>query len=410
MHNKTLRIAMISVHSCPLGQPGSRDTGGMNVYVKELSKALGKCGHKVDIYTRAHDPKDEQTEEIYQNVRLVHIKAGAIEDMAKYTQYNHLDEFVKELDAFKCGNGLEYDVIHSHYWLSGEASRRLAKIWGIPHVTMFHTLGRAKESFNAGNKEPKRRTETELKVMEECSVIITSTDAEQDDIARFYDVNESKVRTIPCGVNLELFKATCKEEVKERLNLAGKDLVLFAGRIEPLKGIENLVKGFASVKNTSSSLLILGGDEYSRGETKKLRGMVRTLGLEGRVIFEESKPQEVMPLYYSAANVCVVPSYYETFGLVILEALACGTPVIASNIGIAPQVIINGRNGLIMENNSPKEITQALDRFFESNSDGMADATANLSEYSWGNIALEIKEVYRQSMGSHKELASEASF
>lgn len=163
MNNKKLKIAMLSVHSCPLGQLGGRDTGGMNVYIKELSRALGDMGHYIDIYTRAHDPRDPQMEVLAPNVRLIHIKAGLVEDMAKMAQYSHLDDFTKNLEVFKRENRLEYDLIHSHYWLSGQVGQWLGQRWGIPNIVMFHTLGAVKNNLGIGESESPLRLRKEKK-------------------------------------------------------------------------------------------------------------------------------------------------------------------------------------------------------------------------------------------------------
>jgi len=405
MNNRKLKIAMLSVHSCPLGQPGGRDTGGMNVYIKELSRALGETGHCVDIYTRAHDPRDEQMEELAPNVRLIHIKAGRVEDMAKMTQYGHLDDFLDNIEDYWNKNRLVYDLIHSHYWLSGQVGKWLGQRWNIPNIVMFHTLGAVKNRLAIGENEPVLRLIKEKEVTTDCQHIVVATEREKKDLVNHYGAAEEKISVVPCGVNLELFKSIDKSDARKSLKLNGHRVVLFIGRIEPLKGIDKLIKAVARLNNLGSKrLIVLGGDEHSKEEVKELKRLSRELAIDKSIIFHGSVGQEKLPLFYSCADVCVIPSYYETFGLVTLESLACGTPVVATDVGAAASVIEDGRNGYLVKDNNPGTLAEKIDMVLKNTDGSLEDKQSirkTVKDYNWKNIAGDILEKYYKMVESY---------
>ena len=252
--NGQLRIAMLSAHSCPLGRLGTKDTGGMSVYVLELARELGKCGHLVDVYTRVHDPRDKQVYELGQNARLIHLKAGKDGEIDKLAVYSHLPDFARRLENFRKRNHLHYDLIYSHYWLSGWVGRHLQEWWDIPHMAMFHTLGAVKNAIGVGEAEPELRIETERCLVKDCHRIIAATEGEKADLIWHYGASPETIRVIPCGVNLELFQPVDRIAAKQQLNLNGSKTILFAGRIEPLKGIDKLLKAVTSVSYTHLTL------------------------------------------------------------------------------------------------------------------------------------------------------------
>jgi len=204
--NRKLRMALISAHSCPVGNLGGKDTGGMNVYVRELAHELGKQGHLVDVYTRVHDPKDPQIIDIGPNARLIHLKAGELEDSHKLVVYAYLPDFACNLEDFRKDNDLRYDLIYSHYWLSGWAGRLLQRWWKVPHFTMFHTLGAVKNALGIGEDEPELRTEVEKCLTRDCHRIIASTEREKEQLISCYGATPSRIGVVPCGVNLDLFQ------------------------------------------------------------------------------------------------------------------------------------------------------------------------------------------------------------
>ncbi len=410
MKNKKLRIAMLSVHSCPLGQLGGRDTGGMNVYIREISRTLGDMGHSIDIYTRAHDPRDPQMEVLAPNVRLIHIKAGRVEDMAKMTQYGHLDDFMKNLGAFKSDNRLEYDLIHSHYWLSGKIGQLLGQRWSIPNIVMFHTLGAVKNRLGICGSESPLRLKTEKEIATCSQHIIVATEREKKELVDYYGATEEKISVVPCGVNLELFKNIGRSNARKRLKLNGHEVVLFIGRIEPLKGIDKLMKAIAKLENQRNKrLIILGGDEYSNNQVKELKRLAVELAIDKNVVFHGSVRQEELPLFYSCADVCVVPSYYETFGLVTLESLACGTPVVAADVGVAGSVIKDGYNGYLVKSNNSDDLAEKIERVLSRTDKNLKDRKSireTVKHYNWGNIARDIYNKYCEVIESYYSVSS----
>lgn len=387
---------MLSVHSCPVGQPGGRDTGGMNVYIRELAAALGRRGHRVDVFTRAHDPADPQWEPLAERVRLIHIRAGAVAEMGKLTQYNHLREFELNLDDFCRADGAEYDLVHSHYWLSGEVGRKLAEDRRLPHVFSFHTVGAAKNELGLGQPEPGLRLLTEAEIAASCCHILGGTEYEKSSIIRHHGCEATKISVAPCGVDLEMFHPVDRMAAGRILNLPPEPTVLYVGRLDKLKGIDRLVEALALLDNRRSRLVVVGGDDYGRQAQALLRQQAEALGLSGRVDFIGAVPQPQLPFYYSAADVVAVPSYSETFGMVALEAVACGTPVVSTDVGAAGEITKEGWSGTVIPGNQPLDIATALEPWL--NERCRVDRRAlhhSVSRFGWDAVAARVESVYR---------------
>ncbi|MFC2020553.1 glycosyltransferase [Chloroflexota bacterium] len=394
-----LRIAMLSVHSCPVGTLGTRDTGGMSVYMVELAGELGKLGHSVDVYTRVHDPEDRQIYSLGQNARLIHLRAGEVEQIHKLATYSYLPDFACNLEDFRKRNNLQYDLVFSHYWLSAWVGQYLQQWWHIPHITMFHTLGAVKNTFGLGEDEPELRIETEKELARSCHHIIAPTEKEKEELILRYGSSPERISIVPCGVNLELFQPVDKVMAKQELGFGDEKIALFAGRIEPLKGIEQLIKAIPFLQNSQSSrLVIIGGDENSQPEVERLKRLSRELHIEDSVTFFGSIKQERLPYFYSAADVCVIPSYYESFGLVALESLACGTPVVANDVGDFRDIIRQGETGYVITDNEPRCLAEKIDLLLSRPSPDRNTALsirASVSEFSWSNIAEAIVREFR---------------
>jgi D-inositol-3-phosphate glycosyltransferase len=388
---RQLKLAILSVHTCPLSKPGGKDTGGMNVYVNELAISLGKQGHSVDVFTRLQNNRRKRVIQIGENARVVHIQAGP-EKLDKLAIFNYLPEFTSNLEDFRNGNKLEYDVIFSHYWLSGVSGTTLQQIWHVPHLVMFHTLGIIKNSVGSGENEPQLRIESEKSLVNQCDRIVASTEHEKEFLLNEYDIDPEKVTVVPCGVNLERFKPKDKTEAQRKIGLKEIErVVLFVGRIERIKAIDRLIVAVSLVKNVPDiKLLVVGGDRNSHDEVRRLKAWASGLGIEKIVHFRDSVPQSKLSDYYSAADVLVLPSYAESFGMVALEALACGTPVIANNVGDLKNIIRQGETGYVVENNMPGILAEKISLVLTQNTGSVDAIRASVSGYDWDIISEQI--------------------
>jgi len=355
------RIAFLSMHGCPVSRLGEKDTGGMNVYVLQAAKELGRRGNRVDVFTRWHDPNDPQIVHLGSNARVIHLEAGPY-DKAKEGLYRLVPEFTRELHEFRRAEEARYDVVHSHYWLSGLVGEELRREWGVPHVTTFHTLARTKLSARVGEKEPRFRERAESRVMKRADAIVVSTEQEKQDLSRLYESPPGRVEVIPAGVDLDLFQPIDRAEARRKLGLTEKKIVLSVGRMQPLKGLDVLIGAMSRLGDTSDTRLVLvGGDPERDRELTRLQTFARGLRLQDRVSFVGAVKQVDLPAYYSAADVFVLPSYYESFGLVALEAMACGLPIIASRVGGPRTFVKQGVIGYLIPWHCPEPYAERLE-------------------------------------------------
>jgi D-inositol-3-phosphate glycosyltransferase len=395
---------MLSAHSCPVGNLGARDTGGMSVYIREIARELGRQGHSVDVYTRVHDPNDAQIYHLGQEARLIHLKAGQEDDINKIALYSYLPEFTCNLESYRKDNDLHYDLVFSHYWLSGWVGEYLQQWWHVPHIAMFHTLGAVKNSIGIGEDEPELRIVTERDVVGKCHRVIVTTGMGKEELVKYYGAVRDKISVVPCGVNMELFQPVDRLTARKNLDLSGKKILLFVGRIDPLKGIEQLLRAIAYLRNINGlRLIVIGGDEDSQYEIERLHRLAGELGARDAVDFRGLVKHDKLPHYYSAADACIVPSYYESFGLVALESLACGTPVVATDVGDLKNIIRHGENGYVIADNNPQELARKINLLLSRRGDGGESALAiraSVSGYSWPNIAEAIIREMRQVLTS----------
>ena len=405
-----LKIAMLSVHSCPLGRLGGENTGGMSVYVRELCHELGRRGHLVDVYTRAHEPAHDQIAELDKNARLIHLKAGQEEEIDKLAIYPHLADFACELEDFRKHDGLHYDLIHSHYWLSGQVGQWLQRWWNVPHITMLHTMGAVKNAIGIGMNEPDLRINSEKALIKACHRIIAPTEREKEHLIHYYHASPEAISVIPCGVNLELFRSVEKEIARNYLGLDGERIILFVGRIVPIKGIEKLLMAMTYLeKRQRFKLVVIGGDEHCQDEVERLKGLSQDLQIHDSVSFLGLVKQEKLPYFYSAADLCVFPSYYESFGLVALESLACGTPVVATNVGAMESVIRQGETGYVVIDNAPHRLADRIALLLSmSKAQAISTIRDSVAKFSWSNIAEAMVNEYRAVLGGYPAKMQEA--
>ena len=406
------RVAMLSVHTCPMAALGGKESGGMNVYVRDLSRELGRRGMLVDVFTRSQNPDLPIIAELGPNARVVHLKAGLEGPYDKNLVYNHIDEFTRNLLQFAQREGLVYDIIHSHYWLSGLVAQVLRREWKIPVIQMFHTLGKVKNRIarRAEQLESPRRVDSERRVMNFADRLVAANPLEKAQMIWLYGADPARIESIPCGVDLELFRPRSRREATAYLDMPEEHrMVLFVGRIEPLKGVDVLIRAMSMVVQKHPELrdqlclCIIGGEaeaspENMDREMRHLQEMREGLDIADVVTFLGKREQTALPYHYSAAEVCVVPSHYESFGMVALEAMACGTPVIASKVGGLTFTVKDGHTGFLVPSDDPGALADRLSLLLTNPRlrRDMGEHAAKLAtRYGWSAIAGQIVATYR---------------
>ena len=391
------RAAFITLHACPLAAPGRGKSGGMNVYVRQLASALGELGMKIDIFTREHSDVANRVETIGSNVRVIHINVGE-PDAHLDELYDLLPDFLEQLNKFREKEGLEYDVVHSHYWLSSWVGRELSQELAIPHVVTFHTLSLIKMQSRAGEEEQSERSVIETKVIATADRIIAFSPHERDAMARLYAADANKITLVPCGVDLEVFRPLNQKDVRSSLGLNGEKILLYVGRVEPIKGLDLLVETAAQMDSEDGvRMIVVGADVNGDREMDRVRQLAREKDLEDKIDFVGQVDHDDLPLYYNAADVCVVPSYYESFGLVALESMACGTPVVATRVGGLSTIIHHGRTGYLKSWRCPEAFANSVEMIISSNGlqQSMGEAARKRAEgMGWDNAAALISVEY----------------
>jgi D-inositol-3-phosphate glycosyltransferase len=417
-----LRIAMLSYHTCPLATLGGKDTGGMNVYVRELTRQLGQMGIHVDVFTRSQDDHVPHVlHELGYGNRVVHIPAGPEHPVPKQELVNYIPQFVEGIKAFACEKGITYDLIHSHYWMSGIAAESLSDLWGgTPIVHMFHTLGEMKNRVarSEAEREGEYRIKGEKQVIRRANRIIVSTIAELTQLRFLYRANDRKLVVIPPGVDVSHFYPIPSDEAKMYVGLKPEDrMVLFVGRIEPLKGVDTLIQAMSCLQLNEQRpvhLAIIGGDpaaspEEMSAEMARLQKLCDDLAVGQTVVFLGKRDQDKLPYYYSAATLVVMPSHYESFGMVALEAMACGTPVIASEVGGLAYLVKDGETGFTIPDGEPEELCEKISWLLNDphlQQTMSQRAVEYAQDYAWEKIAAQIVEVYKSLLSEKQSISN----
>jgi D-inositol-3-phosphate glycosyltransferase len=408
-----LRIAMLSYHTCPLATLGGKDTGGMNVYVRDLTVELGRMGIHVDVFTRS---QDEHVPHVLHDLgfgnRVVHVPAGPEVPLPRRELAEHIPQFVEGVKQFAAEKGIHYDLIHSHYWMSGLAGEALSDAWGgTPIIQMFHTLGEMKNRVarSAAEREGAYRLDGERQVLARADRVIAATPAEQAQLEWLYEADARKVVVIPPGVDVCHFYPIPVDEARQFIGLApDARMILFVGRVEPLKGLDTLVEAVAclQVKDLAEPvhLAIIGGDpeaapEEMTAEMARVQQLCDDLCVGKMVAFLGKRGQDTLPYYYSAAEVVVMPSHYESFGLVALEAMACGTSVIASQVGGLAFLVQDGVTGYHVPDGDPAALCEKLNALLgdaELRRTLGRNAAEYAQNYAWDKVARKIVEVYQE--------------
>ncbi len=414
------RIAVLSVHTCPLAMLGGKKTGGMNVYVRDFCSELARRGVMVDVFTRSQDSCVPSIHELGATGRVIHIAAGPEEPLPVPEVANYLDEFVSGVVAFAAHEGITYDLIHSHYWLSGLVAGRLQSFWDdLPIVQMFHTLGHMKNQIatNDAHRAPQSRIDGEMKVIHDIAdVVIAATPAEEAQLIELYGADPQRISIVPPGVDLQRFATISRKKAKQCVGLDrdGQN-ILFVGRIEPLKGIDTLLQAIGILRERSPHVLnavsvtIVGGDPNADtldAEMARLQTMREALGLQELVTFVGSKDQMMLPFYYAASEIVVMPSHYESFGLVALEAMAMGTPVIASEVGGLAHLVRDGVTGYHVPSRDPLAMAQKMFALLNDSVEQWqmgASARAYARKYAWSQIVDTCWEIYQSLLWERTE-------
>lgn len=390
-------LAVLSMHTSPLAQPGSGDSGGMNVYVRELVGALAQAGVDTEVFVRRTDPSLPDVVDVEPGFRVVHIDAGPV-DLPKEDLPDVLELFGDGVAARMRSRG-GYDAIHANYWLSGVVGHRLKHELSLPLVSTFHTLARVKAE--TGDDEPQRRIDAEMQVIACSDAILANCAAEVTQLVELYGADPSRVEIVPPGVDHAFFSPGDRNGARLALGLGDHPVLLFAGRIQPLKGLTIAIAALAELdrKFDDAVLVVVGGPSGAEGEAELVaaRSLVNELGLGERVHFVPPQPHHLLSTYYRAADVCVVPSRSESFGLVALEAAACGTPVVAAAVGGLLTLVEDGVTGFLIETRNPSDYAAAISKLLgdEQLSHKMDAAAADHArQYTWSTTAARLRRLY----------------
>jgi D-inositol-3-phosphate glycosyltransferase len=383
----------------------------MNVYVRELSTALARAGVECDVYTRAWSDDLPATVAVEPGLRVHHVPAGPLVPVAKESLPQVVDEFTDNVIGLMASprgaaGGVEdgFDAVHANYWLSGLAGHRIKHELDLPLVSTFHTLARVKAEASpeeVSTDEPHRRAEAEAAVMRCSEIVLASCSVEADQLVSLYGADPGRIRVAAPGVDHAFFAPGHRPQARRALGLPDAPLLLFVGRIQPLKGAEVAVRAVAELHRDDAHLVVVGGPSGPRGEEHlaRVRSLVAELGLDHRVHFVDPQPHELLSTFYRAADVCIVPSRSESFGLVALEAAACGTPVVASAVGGLTTLVQPGRTGYLVDGADPRDFAAAVGAVLDDNLLAARLGTAAVvasRRYTWERAARMLRATYEE--------------
>lgn len=404
------RIAMISYHTCPLASIEGKETGGMNVYVLELSKKLAQLGYHVDMFTRAHDDDSAYLVEVEPNLRLMHLPSGP-PFTPKKSLIRHLDQFVAEFQTFCANEDISYDLLHCHYYLSGIAGLKINDSLRHPRpiILTFHTLALMKNlvARSVEEQETQERIEAEFLLAQQADKIIVPSESAKQYLEYLYECPPERMQIVPPGFNGDIFRPIDQALAKQKIE-AEQDhkIIMFVGRIEPLKGIDVLMYATQILRQKHPHwpicLWILGGDISQKmsdwtGELQKLQQLRKTLNMRTAVKFVGQKPQDELPYYYNAAEMVVMPSNYESFGMAALESMACGVPVITTNVSGISSFLGEKEKALVTSAHNPLLLAERMEDLLKNEAmrDQLGrDIHQKVQELNWSSMAKNIAAIY----------------
>jgi D-inositol-3-phosphate glycosyltransferase len=402
------KIATLMVHTSPLDQAGVGDAGGMNVYVVETAKKMAQAGVSVDIFTRANKPNLPESVEIAEGVNVKHLVAGPFEGLSKEELPSQLGALTSAfMNHQKQLPSNYYSLLHSHYWISGQLGWMVSEATSIPLIHTMHTTAKVKNlNLAAGEKpEPHTRAIGEEQVVQAATGLIANTDAEAASLVSLYEACPDRVFVVAPGVDLQTFSpADGKAAARNRLNIAPDAIMLtFVGRVQPHKGPDVLLKAAAEMVmhtphlRAKLAVVIIGGASGSVNELEKIKSLARFLKIEDITHFIEPASREVLPDWYRASDLVCVPSYSESFGLVALEAQACGTPVVATAIGGLRTAVSDGISGSLVDGHDPKAWSAVISRLIMEPQRRLLlgmNAVEHASHFGWEATARKTLDVY----------------
>ncbi|MBE9168750.1 glycosyltransferase family 1 protein [Pleurocapsales cyanobacterium LEGE 06147] len=413
-------IALISVHGDPAVDIGKEEAGGQNVYVRQVGEALARQGWQVDMFTRASEPEQPKIVQHSENCRTIRLVAGPEEFVPRDEIFGYCHDFVSALLEFKDQENKEYSLIHTNYWISGWVGLQLQQKLSIPVVHTYHSLGAVKyKSISTIPMIASTRLTVEKDCLEQADCIVATSPQEKEHMRSLVS-SKGNIAIVPCGTDIERFGAINRDEARKSLGIAADTkVVLYVGRFDKRKGIETLVRAVSnsSWHNDSRLQLIIGGGSRpgrSDGiERERIEGIVAEVGMTEKTIFPGRIGDEELPVYYAAADVCVVPSHYEPFGLVAIEAMASGTPVIASDVGGLQFTVVNEQTGLLAPPKDVAAFSQAIERIL-NDSQWQKQLGTNArkrveEKFSWSGVASQLNDLYLRLIKQEPSSLSQAS-
>lgn len=404
------RIAILSVHTSPVAPPGGKKVGGMNTYVREIAQEFAARGITIDIFTRrTSDDTPYIDTSLGNGVNVITVKAGETGPLSTTEIVPHLQQFTARVIAYTIRQNVSYDLIFSHYWLSGWVAQKLKEAWGTPFVQMFHTLGHMKNRIpSVTSPVPEQRIRVETQVIEWADAIIANTRAEQSQLLWLYRADRRKITVCPPGVNTNRFYPLPQSTAREQLNIPPDDnLLLFVGRIEPLKAVDSIIEALAILRQNHPDLLqktrfaVIGGNPSDKTDMdmRALQQLTDELGLNQVVSFLGAKGQSKLTQWYAAATAVIMPSEYESFGMVALEAMATGTPVIASEVGGLAYLVKDNETGYLVPSRAPSSLADRIVDVLDNPTERQQMAThaaALAKTYAWEVIAGRLLMIFEE--------------
>ncbi len=416
-----MKIALISEHASPLACLGGVDSGGQNVYVAQLGRYLNSFGYEVDIFTRRDDPSQRECLKLRDNLQVIHVPAGPAEYVPKEGLYEYMDEFVSYMYRHFRQAEKPYDLVHANFWMSAYAAMKLKRLFDVPFVVTFHALGKIRRLHQRETDGfPEERLQIEEEIMREADGIIAECPQDELDMIELYKAQTAKIRMIPCGFDPRDFAPISKEIARKKLGLPpGEKILLQLGRLVPRKGIDTVIRGMAKFLKDQKGpartrLLIVGGnsehpDPIATPEIMRLRRIAFEEGVLERVQFAGQVRRKILKYYYSAADVFITTPWYEPFGITPLEAMACGTPVIGSEVGGIKYTVQHGITGLLIPAKNTNALADSLNELWKSPERIAAMGKRSLErvrDFTWGNIARMVSNLYEEVGSSYVQAGS----